>query len=101
MTATMAAARSRNAENARPAAKPRRLVFHDDTFVFDRVSGLFYRLNPSAAFALRAIESGHAREELPALLEKEFGIEHGTAVRDAELFLNELSMLDILSDEPT
>jgi len=77
------------------AARPSRLRFYEDRFVFDTVAGTFYRLNPSAAFVLRAIDSGTPPERLPELLQAEYGIDHKSAVRDAELFVNELAALGL------
>lgn len=78
-----------------PAGRPSRLIFYQDQVVFDRVSGHFHRLNPSAALVLRALEGGMARDALPGLLEREYGIGHESAVRDAELFLNDLAVLGL------
>lgn len=79
-------------------AKKARLVFYGDSFVFDQVSGHFYRLNATAAFVLRRVQEGLDPETLPEEMERHFNINHETAVRDSELFLNELSMLGLLED---
>lgn len=73
-----------------------RLTFFDDRFVFDRVSGHFHRLNPTAAFVLRALDDGLDPTKLPELLQSHYDIDHETAIRDAELFVNELWMLGIM-----
>lgn len=86
----------RRDENADTA--PSRLVFYEDSFVFDAVSGLFYRLNPTAAFVLRAIGNGSRPDQLPELLQSHYGIEHKSAVRDAELFVNELAALGLYEE---
>lgn len=79
---------------SRPATESR-LAFYEDSFVFDTVSGLFYRLNPTAAFVLRAIVDGTKPSEVPELLQRRYGIDRKAAVRDAELFLNEIAELEL------
>jgi hypothetical protein len=74
------------------------LVFYEDTFVFDTISGTFYRLNSAAAFALRAITDGTTARELPEKIQCHYGIDHRSAVRDAELFLNDLAALGLLAE---
>lgn len=74
------------------------LVFYEDSFVFDTVSGLFFRLNPTAAFALRTLADGAAPDELPERLQRRYGLDHRTAVRDAELFLDDLAALGLLAE---
>jgi hypothetical protein len=73
------------------------LKFYGDEFVFDTVSGMFYRLNPTACFILRALDSGTAIDALPALLEKQYGLDRATALRDVALFLNDLAALEPLN----
>ena len=75
-----------------------RLVFYEDGFVFDTVSGLFFRLNPTAAFALRALAEGAEPDELPEKLQRRYDLDHQTAVRDAELFLDDLAALGLLAE---
>jgi hypothetical protein len=77
---------------------PSRLVFYEDSFVFDTVSGMFYRLNPTAAFVLRAMGEGTRPDQLPELLQSHYAIEHKSAVRDAELFVNELAELGLCEE---
>ena len=76
-----------------------RLVFFGDSFVFDRISGNFHRINATAAFILRAIENGISTADLPELVQSQYGIDHASAVRDAELFLDELYMLGFLEGD--
>lgn len=92
-------------EQSNPKGKPAKreaaqssLVFCEDSFVFDTVSGLFYRVNPTAAFVLRAMENGTRPHELPDLLESRYAIDHKSAVRDAELFVNELVSLGLCKE---
>jgi len=72
------------------------LRFYGGQFVFDTVSGMFYRLSPAAGFLLRAIDGGATTDMLPGLLQREYGISEKCAVRDAELFLNDLAGLGVV-----
>jgi PqqD family protein of HPr-rel-A system len=94
------AARRQNRQRHRTAGSRRsRFEFYEDRFVFDPISGKFYRLNPTAAFVLRAIVEGARPEELPELLQSHFDIDHRSAVRDAELFVNNLAELGLLAED--
>lgn len=77
----------------------RSLKFYGDTFVFDVVWGMFYRISPTAAFVLRAMDGGASREDLPDLLARQYGIDRTRAIRDAEIFFNELSARGLISKE--
>lgn len=72
------------------------LRFYGDDFVFDTVSGMFFRLSPTGSFILRTLVSGVKPDRLPAAMEARYGIDRATATRDIELFLNELSALEPL-----
>lgn len=72
---------------------PSTLRFYGDQFVFDTVSGMFYRMNPTACFILRALDAGVDSHELPALLRANYTLDAATATRDVELFLNNLAAL--------
>lgn len=74
------------------------LRFYGDQFVFDTRSGMFYRLSLTAAFLLRAIDGGATADALPGLLQDEYGITQKQAVRDTELFLNDLAGLGVVQD---
>ena len=74
-----------------PRRESRKLKFYGDTFVFDAVWGMFYRISPTAAFVLRAMDGGALRDDLPDLLARQYGIDRTRAIRDAELFVNELT----------
>lgn len=76
---------------------PSALRFYEDEFVFDAVSGMFYRLNPTACFVLRALDEGVTPDRLPGMLQAEYGLDAATASRDVELFLNDLASLEPLS----
>lgn len=73
-----------------------RLRFYGDEFVFDTVSGMFYRLSPTTSFILHSLESGAEADQLPALLGSRYGIELSTATRDVELFFNDLAALELI-----
>lgn len=73
------------------------LRFYGDQFVFDTVSGMFYRMNPTACFILRALDAGVDSHELPALLRASYTLDASTATRDVELFLNNLAALEPLN----
>jgi predicted RNA-binding Zn-ribbon protein involved in translation (DUF1610 family) len=76
---------------------PSTLRFYGDQFVFDTVSGMFYRMNPTACFILRALDAGVDSHELPALLRSNYTLDASTATRDVELFLNNLAALEPLN----
>lgn len=75
-----------------------RLRFYGDQFVFDTHSGMFYRLSLTAGFLLRAIDAGATVDQLPGLLQQECGINEKRAVRDVELFINDLSGLGVFEE---
>lgn len=79
--------------NAQLKQTPSTLRFYGDQFVFDTVSGMFYRMNPTACFILRALDAGVDSHELPALLRANYTLDAATATRDVELFLNNLAAL--------
>lgn len=76
---------------------PSTLRFYGDQFVFDTVSGMFYRMNPTACFILRALDAGLDSHELPELLRSRYTLDVSTATRDVELFLNDLAALEPLN----
>jgi hypothetical protein len=73
------------------------LRFYGNEFVFDTVSGMFYRMNPAACFILHRLDEGIDLEELPTILQAHFSIDHSSAKRDIELFLNDLAALEPLN----
>jgi hypothetical protein len=73
------------------------LRFYGEELVFDSVSGLFYRMNPTACFILRALDAGVGPRALPALLQARYDLDHANATRDVELFLNDLAALEPLN----
>lgn len=85
------------AARPRANAKPHSLQFYGDEFVFDRVSGLFYRVSPTAGFLLRSLDSGAEPAELPKLLQSRYRLDSATANRDVALFLNDLATLEPLN----
>ncbi len=80
----------------RPSSLDQRLQFYSDEFVFDRVSGMFYRLNPSASFMLQSLAAGALPSELPGRLQARYELDSATASRDVQLFLNSLTALEPL-----
>ena len=58
---------------------------------------MFFRLSPTGAFVLRALNAGVKRGELAGVLQDRYGIDRATATRDIELFLNELASLEPLA----
>jgi len=73
------------------------LRFYGEEFVFDTVSGAFYRMNRTACFILRQLDAGRPVHELPAMLEAQYRLDHASATRDVELLLNSLASLEPLS----
>ena len=61
------------------------------------MTGMFFRLSPTGAFVLRALNAGVKRGELAGVLQNRYGIDQATATRDIELFLNELASLEPLA----
>lgn len=82
-----------------PRQESHALKFYGDTFVFDTVWGMFYRISPTAAFVLRALDDGASREALPDLLARHYGIDRTRAIRDAELFIGELTTRGLIAKD--
>ncbi len=72
------------------------LRFYGDEFVFDTVSGMFFRLSTTASFILRSLVGGVSLSDLPAIMEQQYGVDHATSTRDIQLFLNELAAIEPL-----
>jgi hypothetical protein len=83
-------------KDANGKRKPSTLRFYGDEFVFDTVSGMFYRVSPTASFILHSLHAGAGVDELANLLQTRYGIDRATAVRDVELLLNDLAALEPL-----
>lgn len=77
-------------------AKPLTLRFYGDEFVFDTISGMFYRISPTASFILRALQSGTRPEKLADEIQGRYGIPRAAAVRDIELLRNDLAGIEAL-----
>lgn len=71
------------------------LRFYGDDFVFNTVSGMFYRLTPSAGLLMRLVAEGAETEELENELQAEYGVNPNTARRDVQLFLNDMRALGL------
>lgn len=89
-------ARSASAEAPAPAPKHASLRFYGDEFVFDTVSGMFYRVSPTASFILRSLERGTDPSKVADEVQKRYGIERTAAVRDIELLRNDLTVIEPL-----
>jgi hypothetical protein len=87
-------------ETAANAAATRRkaasLRFYGDGFIFDTMSGMFYRVSPTASFILRALESGTDPRKLAEDVQQRYGIDRAAAVRDIELLRNDLMAIEPL-----
>lgn len=77
--------------------KKSQLRFYGDEFVFNTVSGLFYRISPTTAFLLRMLEDGVETADLPGLLQSRYKLSAASASHDVALFLNDLTALQLLS----
>ena len=84
-------------EAARTGASQRSgtLRFYDGSFVLNTASGMFYRLSPAAEYLLRALEAGAKTGQFADLITTRYGVDHATAVRDAELLLNQFTALGL------
>ncbi len=78
-----------NFRQARNILNPR-LRFYNDHFVFDTVSGAFYRLSPIAGSILKGFAQGEDENKLVERIQKKYGIDRSTVLRDIELFINSL-----------
>ena len=83
---------------ARNALQPR-LRFYSDSFVFDTVSGAFYRLSPLASDILRGFEDGEDINKLVDRIQKKYSVSRSTILRDIELFTNSLLATGLRDDE--
>lgn len=81
----------------RTKQSPSTLRFYGEEFVFDTVSGMFYRMSPTACFMLRALDGGADPRDLPAMLQQQYALDHATASRDVALFLNDIAALEPLN----
>jgi len=66
--------------------------------VLDTVSGMFYRITPTAGFILRSLDEGMAPEPLATELQRRYRIDRSTAVRDIELLRNDLASIEPLAE---
>jgi polyisoprenoid-binding protein YceI len=89
-------ARRAPAEVPAPASKHASLRFYGDEFVFDTVSGMFYRVSPTASFILRSLERGTDPATVADEVQKRYGIDRAAAVRDIELLRNDLTVIEPL-----
>jgi hypothetical protein len=66
--------------------------------LLDTVSGRFYRLTPIAGTVLRAIIEGTKRDELASIVAGRFGTDPSRATKYVELFLSDLSSLELIEN---
>lgn len=93
---------------ARPAVakcsngpKPLTLRFYGDGFIFDTVSGMFYRVSSTASFILRSLDSGIDPDTLAENVRQRYGVPRADALRDIELLRNDLTAIDVLGQVRT
>jgi Coenzyme PQQ synthesis protein D (PqqD) len=67
-----------------------RLRFYGHEFVFDTVSGSFYRLTPVAGRLLKSLGDGADYHRLIETLETDYKVDRAIILRDVELFLNSI-----------
>ena len=91
-------ARKRSKVPAGKAGKAKALTlrFYGDEFIFDTVSGMFYRISPSASFILRSLQAGMGPERVADEIQDRYGIPRTAAVRDIELLRNDLAGIEAL-----
>lgn len=69
------------------------LKFYGEEFIFDTASGMFYRVNPTAGFILRALQTGVEADKLVEQVQARYNVTRAAAVRDIELLRNDLGSL--------
>ncbi len=67
-----------------------RLRFYNNQFVFDTVTGSFFRLSPIAGSILKSFANGESETSLVNKIQKQYGVDRATIMRDLELFINSL-----------
>jgi Coenzyme PQQ synthesis protein D (PqqD) len=93
MSEKRASTRKTGAKTKKSTAKASSLRFYGEEFIFDTVSGMFYRVNPTASFILRALQSGTEPERLADEVRSRYNIPRSDAMRDIELLRNDLTSL--------
>jgi hypothetical protein len=96
VTASSDARRSAARTANKPRSKPLTLRFYGDEFIFDTVSGMFYRVSPTASFILRSLDDGVDPDKLAEDVQQRYGVPRAAAVRDIELLRNDLSAIEAL-----
>jgi hypothetical protein len=86
------------AGNGKTKGRVSKLRFYGDNFVLDTVSGRFYRLTPIAGFVLKSLMGGIDPDQLAEIVEKKFGTDRTKAARHVELFLSDLSSLELIEN---
>ncbi len=93
MSVKRASTKTAGARGRKSRAKASSLRFYGEEFIFDTVSGMFYRVNPTASFILRALQSGTEPERLADEVRSRYNIPRADAMRDIELLRNDLTSL--------
>lgn len=86
----------RSAGRRASGSKPLTLRFYGDGFIFDTVSGMFYRVSPTASFILRSLDSGTDSDTLADNVRQRYGVPRADALRDIELLRNDLTAIEAL-----
>jgi hypothetical protein len=88
--------RSKHSVNGTGAATSLTLRFYGDEFIFDTVSGMFFRISPTASLILRSLQSGTRPDRLADEIQERYGISRSAALRDVELLRNDLAGIEAL-----
>jgi hypothetical protein len=88
--------RARRSVDKAGAAKSLTLRFYGDEFIFDTVSGMFFRISPTAGLILRSLQSGTRPDRLADEIQERYGISRSAALRDVELLRNDLAGIEAL-----
>src|SRR5215510_12752515 len=88
--------RAKRSVNGTGAATSLTLRFYGDEFIFDTVSGMFFRLSSTASFILRCLQRGARPDGLADEIQKRSGIPRSAALRDVELLRNDLAGIEAL-----
>jgi len=83
-------------DNGTGAAKFSTLRFYGDEFIFDTVSGMFFRISSTAGLILRSLQSGTRPDRLADEIQERYGISRSAALRDVELLRNDLAGIEAL-----
>lgn len=88
--------RAKRSVNGTGAITSLTLRFYGDEFIFDTVSGMFFRISPTASLILRSLQSGTRPDRLADEIQERYGISRSAALRDVELLRNDLAGIEAL-----